>query len=454
MMQLVFTSNGNGRSTSILLCDWLFTILDYLDKKKSNSFYEKVCELVRDDISEVDMASVFELLVENLDGIFEILKDAEVKKEIVIRDDVKRSFGELYKESEEFFIPLISMLLHPKFDESRIDTCKKIFLEKLMSKGEIPKLRINVLQVYYDIFGQDLELLVNILKYKAQYGCFNNFETMESSLDMLEKKITNIDESKSELKRNLYLGMYDIISSESKDNKNYLNKKAYDYLIGFFETFKSKDEISQSIRSNSHILDLGVQFLISTILLPEILFFDSLLSMPIYQYIKENYSKEYKVLLELFDICYQGTVGDFHDKLQNNNQEYQNFLDKLPILKANESNIVNKLQLLTISTLAKGKSSIKLDELEKEFRLSSFDTQDAVVNAISVGLIDGNISENSNTVNINCVTKRQFGKAEWESLDKKLNQWMGHLTSLSSILANNSNNNNTNNNVNNNSNNE
>ncbi|OII74789.1 proteasome regulatory complex [Cryptosporidium ubiquitum] len=446
MIQLVFTSNGNGRSTSILLCDWLFTVLDYLDKTKSNEFYEKVCELVRDDISEVNMASIFELLVSNLDGIFEILKDVEAKKEIIIRDDVKRNFGELYKESEEFFIPLISMLLHPNFEKSRIDQCKKIFLDKLMSGGEISNLRINVLKVYYDIFGEDLELLVDILKYKAQYGCFNNFERLESSLDMLEKKIANIGESKPELKRNLYLAMYDIISSESKDNKTYLNKRAYDYLVGFFETFKSKDEISKSIKSNSRILDLGVEFLISTILLPEILFFDSLLTMPIYQYIKENNSKEYNILLELFDICYQGTVGDFHDKLQNQNQEYQDFLDKFPILKTNETNIINKLQLLTISTLAKGKSSIKLDELEKEFRLSSFDTQDAVVNAISVGLIDGNISENSNTVDINCVTKRQFGKVEWESLDKKLSQWIGHLTSLSSILANNSNNNNSNNN--------
>lgn len=439
MMQLVFTSGGNGRSTSILLCDWLFTVLDYLDKTRSSPFYERVCELVREDIPEVDMASVFELLVENLDGIFEILKEAEAKREVVIREDVKKSFVELYKESEEFFIPLISMLLHQRFDKSRVDSCKRAFLDKLMSRGDVPKLRINVLKAYYDIFGENLELLVDILKYKAQYGCFNALEGAESSLDMLEKKITGIDESKYDLKRKLYLTMYDIILSESKDSeRTYLNKKAYDYLVGFFETFKSTDEVSQSIQSNNRILDLGVRFLISTILLPEILFFDSLLSMPIYFYIKENNcSDEYKALLDLFDICYQGTVGDFHDKLQNQNQQYQKLQDKFPILKTHEANIINKLQLLTISTLAKGKSSIKLDELEKEFRLSSFDTQDAVVNAISVGLIDGNISENSNTVNINCVTKRQFGRAEWESLDKKLGQWMTHLTTLSSIIVNN-----------------
>lgn len=439
MMQLVFTSSGNGRSTSILLCDWLFTVLDYLDKTRSSPFYERVCELVREDIPEVDMASVFEQIVENLDGIFEILKEAETKREVVIRDDVKRSFGELYKESEEFFIPLISMLLHPKFDKSRTESCKKAFLNKLMSSGEIPKLRINVLKAYYDIFGEDLELLVDILRYKLQYGCFNSPEGAASSLEMLEKKMASIDESKSDMKRRLYLTMYDIVLSESKDSEQaYLNKKAYDYLVGFFETFKSTDEISQSIKSNSRILDLGVRFLVSTILLPEILFFDSLLSMPIYLYIKESCcSGEYKALLDLFDICYQGTVGDFHDNLQNQNQEYQKLLDRFPALRTHEANIINKLQLLTISTLAKGKSSIKLDELEKEFRLTSFDTQDAVVNAISVGLIDGNISENSNTVNINCVTKRQFGKAEWESLDKKLGQWMTHLTTLSSIIASN-----------------
>ncbi|KAJ1609000.1 putative PINT domain-containing proteasome regulatory complex component [Cryptosporidium canis] len=438
MMQLVFTSNGNGRSTSVLLCDWLFTVLDYLDKTRSNSFYKRVCELVREDIQEVDMASIFELLVEGLDGIFEILKEAEAKREIVIREDVKRSFGELYKESEEFFIPLISMLLHPKFDKSRVDLCKKAFLSKIMGWGDIPKLRINILRIYYDIFGEDLELLVDILRYKAKYGCFGSLEGAESSLEMLEKRMARIDGSRSDIKRKLYLTMYEIISSESKDESlTYLNKKAYDYLVGFFGTFKSRDEISQLAKSNGNIVDLGVKFLISSILLPEILFFDTLQSMSIYLYIRENCSDKYKTLLDLFDICCEGTVGDFHDRLQNNNQDYQNLLEKFPVLRTHEANIVNKLQLLTISTLAKGKSSIKLDELEKEFRLSSFDTQDAVVNAISVGLIDGNISENSNAVNINCVTKRQFGRAEWESLDKKLGQWMTHLTTLSSIVANN-----------------
>ncbi|KAF7457370.1 PCI domain-containing protein [Cryptosporidium felis] len=444
-MQLVFTSRGNGRSTSILLCDWLFTVLDYLDKGNSNLFYGKVCELVREDIIEIDMASIFQLLVSNLDSIFTILKEAQAKREILIREDAKRTYGELYKEAEEFFVPLISMLLHPKFDKAQVPRCKEAFLNKVMQEGEMANLRLNVLKVYYDIFGEDLELLVKILKYILKCG---NIESFKLSLDMVEKKIQNVDESKSKLKRELYLVLYYIITGSDGNNEQslYLNKKAHDYLQGFFGTFASEDEISRAVESDyANVFDLGIKFLVSTILLPEILFFDSILAMPIYQYIKDNHhsfskqGRNYQILLNLLDVCYQGTVGDFHDNIQNKD-EYRRLLEDFPILKSKESNIINKLRLLTISTLAKGKSSIRLDELEREFRLCSFDTQDVVVNAISVGLIDGNISENTNTVNINCITKREFARNEWESLEKKIGKWITHLNELSCILSSSSNN--------------
>ncbi|KAH8740358.1 proteasome regulatory complex component with a PINT domain at the C-terminus [Cryptosporidium ryanae] len=435
-MQLVFTSHGSSRSTSIILCDWLFAVLNCLDKTRSEEFYSKVCRLIRDE-DEMDLQEVFLLLINNADGVFEVLEAAE-NKEIVLREDVKRKYGELYKESEEFFISLLSMLVNPKLSPNKSKECRDLFLDILISGKKVPSLRISVLKTYYDTFEQDYDLLVKILRYVYENENLSTFGLPYTLFENIERKVisnlcnnSNVDVRH---KRDIYISLFNIVNK--CDNNNYLNKKSYGYLRLYIETFNTRDDVKRG-DANTDLIECGIRFIISSIIIQDILFFDSIVSLPLVDYIKHTQSdnSETKTLFKLLDICLNGKVSDYYDGIQGTS-EYKKLVEKYKDIGDCESNIVCKLRLLTISTLAKDRESISLAELQNEFRLSAFDTQDMVVHAISIGLITGFISEDSDTLHISCTTKRKFGDEEWDALNNKISNWISHLKNLSSLLVN------------------
>ncbi|KAH7647103.1 proteasome regulatory complex component with a PINT domain at the C-terminus [Cryptosporidium bovis] len=449
-MRLVFTSHGGSRSTSIILCDWLFAILNYLDKSKSEEFYSNVCKLIKEE-DETDLLEVFLLLMNNVDGVFEILRVVDENKEIILREDVKRKYSELYKESEEFFISLLSILVNPKLNSKRSKECRDLFLNKVISDESIPRLRISILKTYYDTFDQDYDLLIKILKYIYDHDNLSTLEVYFTLFENIERKVlSNFDNNNIDVKykRDIYISLFNI--ANKCDNNNYLNKKSYDYLRLYIETFNTIEDIKKG-DGNNDLVEYGIRFIVSSIIIQDILFFDSIVSLPIVNYIRDvqGNNVEIKTLFKLLDICLHGKISDYYDNIQNTS-EYKKLIDRYKDIGDNESNIICKLQLLTISTLTRDKESINLEELQNEFRLSSFDTQDIVVHAISIGLISGFISENSDTLHINCTTKREFGDNEWDMLNNKISNWISHLNNLSSLIvsSNSSNNNNSGNSIN------
>ncbi|OII73843.1 PCI domain-containing protein [Cryptosporidium andersoni] len=433
-MQFVFTLSSDIRSVCIIICDWLLVVVEYLNRDKYTELYTQVCNLIGQE-EDIDLTSVYNLISDNIDYVFEILDEFKERKEIIIKEDKKRSFNELYKESEEFFIFLLSLLINPKFDTKQLEDCKSKFLGKIINNNNIPMLSINVLQMYYDVLGPNYEVLTLILEYSIKN---KNTEKVITSLEKIDKHISTWNLDKDQL-RFLYSQLYEVISineyskfCEQSPNSIYLSYTAYKYLRTYCETFSEKEEIESRIKDEDFVPKI-IKFLISSILLPDILFFDSVLELPSVIYIKDNFI-QYSVLIQLCEICLNGKVGHFY-LLKNSNSEYKKLISQYPVLEEYESNIIDKLQLLTISSLAQLNSCIRLEELQSEFNLSSFDTQDVVVKAISVGLIDGSIDENDGSVNINSITKRQFGKAEWQNLEKKLNKWIDYLNELTNILS-------------------
>lgn len=445
-MRLVFASHGNSRSTCIVLCDWLFAVLNCLDRSRSEEFHAKACRLIKEEKARregegekgVDLVEIFLLLLDGVDGIFSILEIAKENKEITLGENVRRKYSELYRESEEFFISLLSMLVSPEFDVSRLKECKELFLSGLIGASNMPCLRISILRICYDTFGQDYDLLIRILNYICDHGHMSPAELSPTLFDGIEKVIGNFDDLSPSLehRRGVYKSLFNIV--DKYGDGGYLNKKSYDYLRLYLETFNEASEIEKSNRDNNHLVEYGIRFVVSSIIIPDILFFDSIVPLPITNYVRDTQtskSVEVNTLFRLLDICSSGKISDYYDDMQNT-EEYKRLVSRYRDIGDCESNIIRKLQLLTIPTLAKDKKSISLGQLKSEFRLSSFDTQDVVVHAISIGLIDGFISEDSDTLHINCITKRQFGDDEWDALNDKITDWITHLNSLSSLLLN------------------
>merc|ERR1711971_578242 len=91
-------------------------------------------------------------------------------------------------------------------------------------------------------------------------------------------------------------------------------------------------------------------------------------------------------LVELCEVFYTGTIGDlldFHKK--NQNLFAQHGLELQDAL--------SKIKLLTLATLAQGRSEMSLSEVAEKLEESEETVEPWVVRAISEGVVDGRIDQ-------------------------------------------------------------
>lgn len=96
---------------------------------------------------------------------------------------------------------------------------------------------------------------------------------------------------------------------------------------------------------------------------------------------------------------------------------------------------MSKIRLLTLATLAHGKSEIELDQVAEAIQEESDNVERWVVRAISEGFIDGRIDQLNHKVLVKSAFQRKFEKEEWKFLDSKLTQWINNLESVIKFIG-------------------
>merc|ERR1712151_1028157 len=139
-------------------------------------------------------------------------------------------------------------------------------------------------------------------------------------------------------------------------------------------------------------------------------------------------SKKYADLVSLCGIFLSGTVNDlrdFHAKKKNLFDEHElSFQDAM-----------SKIRLLTLATLAHGRSEMSLSEVAQALEESEDGVEPWVVRAISEGVIDGRIDQLNCKVLVKSAFQRKFEKDEWAFLDTKLTQWIDNLESVIKFIG-------------------
>ncbi|CAE8609443.1 unnamed protein product [Polarella glacialis] len=86
-----------------------------------------------------------------------------------------------------------------------------------------------------------------------------------------------------------------------------------------------------------------------------------------------------------------------------------------------------KMRLLTLATVAHGRSELSLEEVASSLDESPDNVERWVVRAISEGVLDGRIDQLNRKVLVKSAFQRKFDTNEWAFLDGKLSCWIENL---------------------------
>jgi len=282
-----------------------------------------------------------------------------------------------------------------------------------------PELRLRLLMMLYNTFNNPdfpvrYKVFKSIVDFSAKAGLFDQVLPYLEYLDswMVDwEPYLDVEE-----KRTLYLDIAHYMRSMHKrlDSFNHLKK--------YHKLFQDEEA---SVIKQQQVMVSTIQLVKDAIQLPSVIQFDDILTFDTVKALSET---KHKNLLELCSTFLSGSVGDltkFHEKNGKFFDEYD--------LSYPEA--MSKIRLLTLATLAHGKSEIELDQVAEAIQEETDNVERWVVRAISEGFIDGRIDQPNHKVLVKSAFQREFGKVEWSFLDSKLTQWTENLENVIKFIG-------------------
>jgi len=389
--------------------DWLRGVIRGGDTESevANAFYTKFQELyleAQENPKRHDklMGEIFDLFLEHSGDIFAVIPlYARVEEKV--------------QEVEGFLAIVMSLLLlleeEAHLEKSTMKLCE------LFSGGDNHKeLRLRLLMWLYNTFLQatlpvKYAIFKRILSYAAKQALF---EQIVPYLDYLDNWMVDWNLAPDEQGR-LFLE----VSGYMRD----IGKKleAFNYLKRYVQLSQgSKDLSSKAIETAS------IQLVKDAITLPMVLQVDDVLALDAVKALRKGKQKE---LVGLLDVFLSGTFDDlrkFHDKNKAMFKEHPDL---------SYEDVTSKVRLLTLATLAQGKSEVPLADVAKALQEEPDQVEKWVVKAISEDVIDGRIDQLNSRVLVKSNFQRKFGKEEWLFLDDKLSTWVDNLENLIKLVG-------------------
>jgi len=348
-----------------------------------------------------DHGPVFDLFVDYSADVFASIPE--------LRGDDK------VKEVESFFALVLSMLLLLE-DEKHLDQATTRLCEVFTTSTEVvPDLRLRLLMMLYNTFNNPTfpfryRVFKYVLDYAAKAGLFDQCMPY---LEYLDAWMVDWDLPIEE-KRVLF-----------RDIAKYtraLNKRvdAFQYLKRFHLLYEGCN--AEELKG---VNDATVELITDAVQIPSVIQFDDLVKFDSVKALEKGTSKELVALCRVF---LNGSVQDLRDFEGKNKKLFEQHDLSLP-------DAMSKIRLLTLATLAHGKSEISLSEVAKALDEKLENVEPWVVRAISEGFIDGRIDQLNCKVLVKSSFQRKFETDEWQFLDTKLTSWIDNLEDVIKFIG-------------------
>jgi len=231
----------------------------------------------------------------------------------------------------------------------------------------------------------------------------SQFETIDTRLK--EWNATNLQKRK----------IYELVLKHLRDHQYWSSAFAYDYWVKYFSCYDEKEEVFQEVQKEARDL------IVSLIKDPEIMRMDQLLETYVvktlhgtieYQLLEIFTSKQYKQYKAFF----------------NTNEK---IIEQLGL---KHDNLVNKIRLLTLNSLASSQHIIFYDDVAKLLEIDESDVEFFVVEAITSDILDARLDQLNRRIVVRHAESRVFHMEEWVRLDKKLQKWHANMHNLLKVV--------------------
>eukprot|EP00163_Fabomonas_tropica_P011738 TRINITY_DN2260_c0_g2_i3.p1 TRINITY_DN2260_c0_g2~~TRINITY_DN2260_c0_g2_i3.p1 ORF type:complete len:223 (-),score=66.97 TRINITY_DN2260_c0_g2_i3:1000-1668(-) len=151
--------------------------------------------------------------------------------------------------------------------------------------------------------------------------------------------------------------------------------------------------------------------------------FDALLALDAVQQLKgEN-------VFALLSVFVSGSYNDYIEFHSKNGSA-------LAELKLNHDDLVRKIRLLTVASMACEKNELEYKAIESALAIGAGDVEPWVIKTIQAGLIAAKLDQLRQVVVVQSATSRHFSTQDWAGLKTKIDTWKDNIRQLLSVVHN------------------
>eukprot|EP00442_Polarella_glacialis_P027419 CAMPEP_0115090088 /NCGR_PEP_ID=MMETSP0227-20121206/25166_1 /TAXON_ID=89957 /ORGANISM="Polarella glacialis, Strain CCMP 1383" /LENGTH=415 /DNA_ID=CAMNT_0002481057 /DNA_START=132 /DNA_END=1379 /DNA_ORIENTATION=+ len=398
-----YINYGEGEDDAMVQgAEWLQHLLQVTQGPDAEKLFKEKFQAIhtaQQEARQYNHGPIFDLLVDYSEGLFTAIPENRPEERL--------------KEIESFFALVLSMLLLLEDTEhlSKATTRQCELFSSAHKPDQQPELRLRLLMMLYNTFNNPtFEFRYRVFKYALDYAAKAElFDQILPYLEFLDswmvdwKAYLTVDD-----KRALYFDISTYLRA--------LGKKvdAFTYLKQYHQLFKGE---SAENMSKKQVQDATIQLIKDAVQLPAVIQFDDILVLDT---VKELGKTKQDGLVKLCEVFYSGDVKSLQD-FQKKNEA---------LFKEHElvfEDAMAKMRLLTLATVAHGRSELSLEEVASSLDESPDNVERWVVRAISEGVLDGRIDQLNRKVLVKSAFQRKFDTNEWAFLDGKLSCWIENL---------------------------
>lgn len=338
-------------------------------------------------------------------------KDAVLKKLVTASSALNAAPERELQAAYNLLIHLVSQAPNPEMYMPKI--CANLTSPITSSPQNGSGIALGILSTLFNTVPPDDEtrfhVLLAIITLVRNSG---NFETLKAQLKTLDSWVTEW-ELDADDQRKLFLAISETAADAGEDEDSYI------YLLKALRTI-------QDSAADEEARTLSLRALKSALLSPTHFDFQDLTALDSIQALR----KSDPTVFELLELFASEQLDDFQDFKEGNSS----FLAEQNL---DEEVLDRKMRLLTLASLAAQASqtrTLPYAQIAKALQIPSEDVEMWVIDVIRAGLVEGKLSQQTQTFLIHRSTYRVFGDNQWREVASRLETWRSSLVNVLGVI--------------------
>ncbi|KAK6344000.1 hypothetical protein TWF696_007650 [Orbilia brochopaga] len=338
------------------------------------------------------------------------------EKEDVMEKLVEAS-SVLSQAPEKEYIPAYNLLVHlirtSPLLPSLLDTVTANLSVPLKNSPNGAVLSLTILTTIFNVLSPESslrsEVFRSIIKIVEENGLY---ETLKPQLKSLDRWLLEWDSGVEDTRDVLVLLAN--VAEKAGDNQ------FYEFLVQALQRFPVDEADEDEAR------ELAIRAVKAAITLPHHMEFSDLTTLEPVKALSAT-DPEFYAFFEIF------AAGEFQD-LEEFKEEHEGWLEENGI---DDAVATRKMRLLTLTTLAAKAQdrSLPYSRIAAGLHIPPEEVELWVIDVIRAGLVEGKLSQLSQTFLIHRVAYRSFGKEEWVEVGQRLESWKESLRGILDVIV-------------------